>query len=122
MTKTGGYIIVTEEHVSRLEVNSVRQALIFFWWNVPVNGIGIDYSGDLGTGSDETPFVLSRTDSDDSGFRVTLTAPDSIGFWPLLWYFERWQVGETWYGSRTINVPVADDESLTATAHYSFWL
>lgn len=123
VTKTG-YIIVTEEHVSRLEVNSARQALIFFWWNVPVNGIGIDYSGDLGTGSGETPFVLSRTDSGDSGFSATLTAPDSVRFWififPISMDFDGWQVGDMWYESRTISVPVAADESRTATAYYRF--
>ena len=69
-----------------------------------------------------TPFALSRTASGDSGFSVTLTAPDSIGLWPLLWDFDGWQVGDTWYKSRTINVPVAADESRTATAYYSFWL
>ena len=115
------YITVAAEHISRLEVNSVRQRLLLGGYTL-VNDIGIGYSGDLGTGSDMTPFALSRTASGDSGFSVTLTAPDSIGLWPLLWDFDGWQVGDTWYKSRTINVPVAADESRTATAYYSFWL
>lgn len=122
VTKTG-YIIVTEEHVSRLEVNSVRQVLIFSWWNIPVNDVKIDYSGDPGTGSDETPFVLSRTDSDDSGFNVTLKAPDKVRIWVLIFpitvNFDGWQVGDTWHESQTVSVPVADDESQTATAYYA---
>ncbi|WP_250317330.1 PKD domain-containing protein [Methanoculleus bourgensis] len=117
VTKTG-YIIVTEKHVSRLEVNSVRQVLIFFWWYVPVNDVKIDYSGDF-SGSDTTPFVLSKTDANDSGFNVTLTAPASIGIWFLPWHFEGWQVGDTWHESQTVSVPVADDESQTATAYYA---
>jgi len=121
VTKTG-YIIVTEEHVSQLEVNSVRQVLIFFWWNVPVN-VDIGYSGDF-SGSNTTPFVLSKVDSDDSGFNVTLTAPDEIQVWILIFSvtmeFDGWQVGDTWYESRTISVPVAADESRTATAYYRF--
>lgn len=123
VTKTG-YIIVTEERVSRLEVNSVRQALIFSWWYVPINDISIDYSGDPGTGSDRTPFVLSRTDSGDPGFSATLTAPDKVRIWVLIFPitvdFDGWQVGDTRYESRTISVPVADDESRTATAYYRF--
>ena len=117
VTKTG-YIIVTEKHVSRLEVNSVRQVLIFFWWYVPVNDVKIDYSGDI-SGSDTTPFVLSKTDANDSGFNVTLTAPASIGIWFLPWHFEGWQVDDTWHESQTVSVPVADDESQTATAYYA---
>ena len=123
VTKTG-YIIVTKEHVSRLEVNSFRQVLIFSWWYVPINDIDIDYSGDPGTGSDRTPFVLSRTDSGDSGFNVTLKAPDKVRIWVLIFpitvNFDGWQVGDAWYESRTISVPVADDESRTATAYYRF--
>ncbi len=118
------YIIVTEEHVSRLEVNSFRQVLIFTWWNVPVNGVSIDYSGVSGTGSDETPFALSKAASGDSGFSATLTAPDKIRIWililPINMEFDGWQVGDTWYDSRTINVPIAEDESRTATAYYKF--
>ena len=114
-----GYIIVTEEHVSRLEVNSVAQAFIFFWWYVPVNDVKIGYSGDF-SGSDTTPFVLSKTDPDDSSFNVTLTAPARIGIWFLSWHFEGWQVGDTWYGNRVISVPVADDEGRTATAYYYY--
>lgn len=113
VTKTG-YITVTEEHVSRLEVNSV-------WWYFPVNSISVDYDGDLGSGSDTTPFVLSKTDVNDSGFNVTLTAPDRIWFWfwPWSWHFAGWQIGDTWYESRTIEVSVADAESRTATAYYA---
>lgn len=123
VTKTA-YIIVTEEHVSRLEVNSVRQVLIFFWWYTPVNGITIGYTGDLGTGADTTPFVLSKTDSGDSGFTVTLTTPDEIQvqvwIFPITMDFDGWRVGNTWYKSTTISVPVAEDESRTATAFYNF--
>ncbi|WOX57352.1 PKD domain-containing protein [Methanoculleus receptaculi] len=120
--KKTAYIIVTEEHVSRLEVNSVRQMFIFFWWYAPVNGITIDYAGDLGTGADTTPFVLSKTDSGDSGFTVTLTAPDEIQvqvlIFPITMDFYGWRVGDTWYESTIISVPVAEDESRTATAFY----
>ncbi|SCL74184.1 Protease 1 precursor [Methanoculleus chikugoensis] len=115
------YITVAEEHISRLEVNSVRQRLILGGY-ISVNDIGIGYTGGSGTGSDMTPFALSRTALGDSGFSVTLTAPDSIGLWPLLWDFERWEVGDTSYGSRIISVSVADDERRTATAYYDFWL
>lgn len=120
--KKTAYIIVTEEHVSRLEVNSVRQMFIFFWLYAPVNGITIDYAGDLGTGADTTPFVLSKTDSGDSGFTVTLTAPDEIQvqvlIFPITMDFYGWRVGDTWYESTIISVPVAEDESRTATAFY----
>lgn len=118
VTKTG-YIIVTEEHVSRLEVDSVAQVrILFWWWDIRVNDIEIDYAGDTGAGSDTTPFVLSRTDSDDSGFNVTLTAPDSVRVWFWSRPFDDWQVGDTQHESRTIGIPVADDESRTATAYY----
>lgn len=114
-----GYIIVTEKHVSRLEVNSVRQILI--WWYVPVNGISVDYAGDLGSRSDTTPFVLSKTDMNDSGFNVTLTAPDQIWFWfwPWPWHFDGWQIGDTWHEGRKVELSVADAESQTATAYYA---
>ena len=122
MTKSN-YITVTEEHVSQLEVNSVRQTLIG-WWYIPANNIEADYSGDF-SGSDTTPFVLSKTDSGDSSFNVTLTARNRVWFWfwpwpwPWPWHFEGWQVGDTRYESSTISVPVADGESRTATAYYA---
>jgi len=125
VTKTG-YITVTEEHVSRLEVNSVGQAPM--WWHVPVNGVRIDYAGDL-AGFDTTPFVLSKTYVNDSGFNVTLTAPDRVEvqfwLWPWPWPIERslefkeWWVGDTRYMHPTIKVSVPDAEGRIATACYT---
>jgi len=111
------YIIVTEDHVSRLEVNTVRE-IILFGWNVPVNDISIDYSRDSETGSGKTPFVLSNTSTGNSSFSATLTAPDKIQILILYRKFDHWQVDDTLYNIKKITVQVADGESRTATAYY----
>jgi len=111
------YISVTKMHVSRLRVNAVTQ---YFW--IPVTA-AINYTGDPGTGTNTTPFVLSRTDSGNSGFNVTLTAPDHVMLWFWFWQipldFKEWRVGDTWYENRTIEVSVPDTESRTAKAYYA---
>lgn len=119
------YITVAAEHVSQLEVNSVRQVRILFWsWYTPVNDIEIDYSGELGAGSDRTPFVLSKTAPANSGFSVTLAAPDEIQVWLLIFptsmEFDHWEVGENTFGSRIVDVSIPDRGSETATAYYRF--
>ena len=118
------YIIVTEDHVSRLEVNT--RAIILFGWAIPVNDISITYSRDSETGSGKTPFVLSKIAPGDSSFSATLTAPDKIPHWiPLVSRkFDGWQVDDApRYGKdiRTITVQVADGESRTATAYYKLF-
>lgn len=117
VTKSG-YIRVTTMHVSRLEVNAVTRYL-----GIPVTTT-INHTSDHGTGSDTTPFVLSRTSMNDAGFNVTLTAPGEVTLlevfdWTILTLeFEGWQVGDTWYWSPTIEESVPDAESRTATAYY----
>lgn len=117
--KKTGYITVTEEHVSRLEVNSVS-----WYLEVPVTA-AINCTGDLGIELKETPFVLSRTDVNDSGFNVTLTAPAEVTLleidgWKIITLdFKVWRVGDTWYRNRTAGVSVPDAESRTATAYYA---
>jgi len=119
-------VTVTEKHVSRLEVYSVRQTLIWWWWPyVPVYGINVDYTGDLGTGRDKTPFALSRTNTSNSSFNVTLTAPTEVtlleffGREIITLKFEEWQVGNTRYGDQTNEVSVPNDGGRTCTAYYT---